>query len=448
MQCSSCRPPRFSSTALLQLFALLLFANLAHAEPQVLNLNKAVDEGMIHSPVVQKAKAAAEEADWHRVENLSGFLPTLTAQGQHLFNVKYQVLDVSLNGAPTVPFPQVIPGSSGTLTATLPLFDGFANIENYQAARQMAHAAQHDFEWTSFRVSQDIRLKYLQALAAEKLAIVSEQNIKTLEDHLSKTKALRRSGVSTQFDILRVEVQLSDANAENIQSQDNVVLARRNLAEALGADSEARSLGGDLPVPRMGLVEKIGLPEISARPDLTAVAERERAASEISSAASTYWIPRVSLFGQYIYYNNRDNSLTGNDQYRDAYETGINLTWNLFDGMSSIAKAREAVYREEQAERTTRMAQLHVPTDLELWKRRYNYSTVLYQSKITAVEKAQESVRLAQEGYRAGVRTSSEVLDAELDLFRARAGVVSSQMGASEALINLELAVGRKIANE
>jgi outer membrane protein TolC len=59
------------------------------------------------------------------------------------------------------------------------------------------------------------------------------------------------------------------------------------------------------------------------------------------------------------------------------------------------------------------------------------------------VDKAQESVRLATLGQKAGTRTTTEVLDAELDSFRSSAGVVSAQMDAAEALINLELALGK-----
>jgi outer membrane protein TolC len=61
------------------------------------------------------------------------------------------------------------------------------------------------------------------------------------------------------------------------------------------------------------------------------------------------------------------------------------------------------------------------------------------------VQKSTESVRLAREGHRVGARTNTDLLDAEAELFRAQAGVVNSQVGAIEALINLELTVGKKI---
>ena len=79
------------------------------------------------------------------------------------------------------------------------------------------------------------------------------------------------------------------------------------------------------------------------------------------------------------------------------------------------------------------------------WKRRYSSNTDHYVSKQLNVTRSLESVRLAKEEERAGSRTSSEVLDAELDLFRSKAGVVNAQVNAVESLINLELALGRTI---
>ena len=54
-------------------------------------------------------------------------------------------------------------------------------------------------------------------------------------------------------------------------------------------------------------------------------------------------------------------------------------------------------------------------------------------------------VRLANAGFKAGVRTTTEVLDAELDLFRARAGIVTTQLNCAEAKTKLELATGENL---
>ena len=91
------------------------------------------------------------------------------------------------------------------------------------------------------------------------------------------------------------------------------------------------------------------------------------------------------------------------------------------------------------------MGELKAANDVEFWKKKLMYFISVYQSRQSDIQKAGESVRLAKEGRKVGVRTNTDLLDAELELFRAQASSVNAQIGAVEALINLELATGQKI---
>jgi outer membrane protein TolC len=113
-----------------------------------------------------------------------------------------------------------------------------------------------------------------------------------------------------------------------------------------------------------------------------------------------------------------------------------------------LSRSKEVSYQAIQAEKQLDQMKLQVSYDFNFWKRRCLYSANLYAAKISDVAKAEESVRLSRDGFKAGARTSTEVLDAEFDLFRARAGVVNSQLNFGEALINLELALGTPVKME
>ncbi|HEY1080417.1 MAG TPA: TolC family protein, partial [Bdellovibrio sp.] len=54
---------------------------------------------------------------------------------------------------------------------------------------------------------------------------------------------------------------------------------------------------------------------------------------------------------------------------------------------------------------------------------------------------------LSREGHKVGARTNTDVLDAEAELFRAKAGAVNAQIGALEAVFNLELSTGIKLVD-
>lgn len=437
---------RFSGLLTIFVFISMSLGLTTYAASQ-LNLNQATEEAELNSPSYQSMKAAAEGAKWRRVESYSSFLPSLSVQALRILDYKYQTFDVSLGG-PTLAFPEILPNTAATLNAYLPLFDGFANLNHYRASSSFETAATHDLNWAHFQLAQQVKLKFYEALAAKKLADVAKQNVKTLDDHLQKTQVQKRGGVSTQFDVLRIEVQLSDAKAEEILTSDNVEISKKALTEAMGLDTDSRDVTGDLPNPEGRLVENLQVPTPESREDVRALLSRDEATSQIVKTASVFWVPKIGLSYQYSYYNNRDNTLIDASNYRNAWELGLSLTWNLFDGMASIARSHEADAEYVKSQKLVRQAMLHIPVEFDKWKKRFVTASVNYKAKVLNVTRAQESVRLAQEGYRAGTRINSEVLDAELDLFRARAGVFSTQLSAEQALINLESVVGRKIESE
>jgi outer membrane protein TolC len=413
-----------------------------------LNIAQAIAEAELNSPIIQKSAAAAQEASWGETESLSGFLPSVNIAAQHFFSYKYVYTTVpfALNpaAAPTlVSFPNIYAATQSTLNISVPIFDGLQNIHQYAGARLMSNAAKSDHDWTKFQVDQDIRLRFFQAIAAQKLEEVSEQNLKTISDHLDQIQTLRRGGAATNYDVLRVEVQYNESQSALLQAQNNASLARQQLAVSMGKDDDSRKLEGDLAIPDPNPIRDAANTHTDERADIMALTHRAEAFDHMDTAKAAYLVPRISIGGQYMLYNNLTDSIT--DSYQSAYNVGIFLNWNLFDGMTSIARSKEAKFQRIQAEKSLDQARLKIPYSFNFWKKSYLYNSAVYKAKKSNVEKSIESVRLAREGYRQGVRTSTDVLDAELDLFRARADIVNSQISCQEARINLELVLGRQI---
>lgn len=430
-----------------RVLTLLAAFSAVGTSAQNLTLETAVSEALDASPKIQKARSQREEADWKVTEAWSGFLPSVAANANYLLAKDYMLTDVTLAGAPApMTIPNIVPTSSLTLTSQLSVFDGFASTNRLRAARSFGTAADSDYDWTRFQVEREVTSLFYKALGAVALRDVAEQNLKTLEDHLRDARNFKQQGISTNFDVLRVEVQVSSAKSDLLDATDNVEISRNRLAEALGKDAEARQPTGQLPAPDASWINDLKNFDSGQRADLHSLRDKTAALAYADSAANRYWVPRFSLFGQYITYNNRNDGLTDWNKYRDSYQLGVAMSWNIFDGMSSIAKSRQAAEQRFQAEKSLHMSELHAKQDFEMWRRKFLYQCAVYAARNSDVQKAAESVRLAKVGRTAGVRTNAELLDAEVDLNRARAGLVNAQIGAAEAILNLELTTGQRIA--
>lgn len=417
--------------------SLLIAASTAFSE--TLTLQQALSEAS-HSPQVEKAEAFRDENDWKKVEAVSAFLPTLTGSINYLTNKKYALTDISLGGNPSS-VPQIVPTTQYSLSARWNIFDGLASTNRFFAAQAFDESATLEYDWTKFQTDRQVLLAYYKVLAAEQVKLVAEQNLKALTDHAKDVEALKKAGISTQYDLLRTQVQYSEAEAEAVNADDQVVHARNKLAEILGKESEDRIPTGNLPVLNADLISKKRTTQ--KKLDLLALQKKSEGLSYSAKAMTRHWIPKISVFADYNQYNNRTDKFDINDEaFRESYLIGATLTWDMFNGFGAMARSGQAAAQALQLEKTTRMADLKAKNDLDFWTRKYIYYISLYKSKSTDIERSNEAARLAKVGRKAGVRTNTEVLDAQADVFRSKAAQINAQIGAIEALVNIELATG------
>ena len=418
-----------------------------------LTLDDAQNQALQQSPDYQKAHALESEMSWHQVQSLAeGFLPQVTISGQHFFAENYSYLNVEFGSPTPIQFPEIYPQTSLNLDAKMDIFDGFKNLHQIDASDRSHQAAEILLDWSSFQIQEQVRLKYFQALAAKILLDMANENVKTLEDHLRIVQDRLQNGEATKYDLLRVDVQLSTAKSNQIEASDDLVLTRESLAQVMGLKQDDRPLSGDLPVINTDkIVSQLTAVDFNERPDVKARIMQAESAEDQSAADGSFWVPKVSLIGEYQFYNTPDYLTTGlsnNDDFRTDYFFGAAATWDIFDGGISLAKAKEAEAKSNQAQADVKAAQIQAPYDFDLWKRKLISSGAVYQAKLTDVDEAAESVRLATLGFQAGANTTTDVLDAELDKFTASAGLVQAQVGMLEAVINLELAIGKRLNND
>ncbi len=445
---------RFSSVFIKNsIFSAVLFFALvvpfaAHAQ-SVLTLNNALTMARSHNPELKKLDFQSDAARLGKWVAISGYLPHISASASNYFDADYAKEGVILGGS-SIFMPMAFPQVQMDINASLTVFDGLATYNMYRAACDTAEAAHLQYQRAKFKLDESVRMQFWRALAAADLVRVAKENIKTLQNHLKLVKARRYAGVSTNYDVLRIEAELDDADADLLLAQNNEADSRRQLLDILGVSRNRErhlKLNGTLPIPTAERVPPGLQLNLSQRPDVEAQTKMEMAASRKNKAALGEWFPRVNLFAteQFYHYGAFSPLVVDQPGYQNAWAYGVRLTWNIFDGGRSIAdKSIESdLYNEEK--QITRRVYLTSASEFARFKRSYSYNCALYQARMQAVEKSQESVRLAALAVRAGTGTDTDELDAELELFRARAGVVQAQVGAAEALANLELALGHRI---
>jgi outer membrane protein TolC len=435
---------RFQTKISIAFFAVMSLSTAWSAES--LTLSQAVKEGVANSPLVKKLDAAVEGAAWKRDESVAGFLPHVSVDGSRYLDAKYSYIPMEFAGQ-ELNMPSAFPDTDFSLSASIDLFDGFKTLKGIQAGNLNKGAAALDQRDGVFKLERQIQYFFYQALGAQALLDVAKSRIDSLEELRQITSAREARGAGTRYDRLRVETLLDEAKANQAIAEDNVYLSRKRLARVMGLESDDRVLKGNLPIPDPKRLASSPKDSSMDRSDLKALELRGKALDKQGGLSlSEYW-PRVSLFGRksFYKYGSFDSMVLTNSKFQGAYAIGFNLHWNLFDGGADLAKSKGTRAAAEQVRQTLRESRLQASEDIETWFRRYQDQTLLYQAKQRNIERATESLRLSKLGLKEGTQTNLDVLEAEADLYNARAGSIQSQVDAAEAWMRLEVALGKVI---
>lgn len=414
------------------------------ASAQSLTFSEALARAKDNNPGIRQLRLGHDSATWQKKKAFATFMPKLSVNGEHRFGEKYMLMPVDFGGT-QLEMPIESPYTDFNVRAAYTVFEGFGGMNGYKAASLQERASELELRRAEFGLEREVRSRFYQALGAQTLATVAGQRVKNLEEHLDQAKRYVKYGYTTNYDALRIEVQLSEAKNEKLQADDNIVLAKNRLAQVMGVESVADALAGDFPV-----LDKIVIPadlkaEAGNRDDIQAKQLREESAERMAAAAKAWWSPRLNVYADKTYYNFADREVMDSSKYKDAYSVGVTLNWEIYDGGAAWASQHQAANQEKIAAEATRAAMIQLPQEFDLWKRKYNYSVSVYKSKSVSITQAQEAVRQATAGKKAGTRTVNDLLDSELELDLNKAKLVQSQIDAIEALGNLELASGRAL---
>ena len=330
---------------------------------------------------------------------------------------------------------------SARINANLTVFNGFGNVHGYKAASGSKTAARDRYLQARQNVVYETERRFFEVRRQESLLQVQKEAVDLSAEQLKKTSAMKDLGAATQADVYKAEVDRSNSQLTSLRAERDLEVARASLLSYLGRD------------PREPLELAPEEPSIGETPDLTAAIDRAlqmnprspRRAPDTPRAARTWKavkadrLPSVSLFGNTNYYN---VTFKGWDDNSVEWQYGVAVDFTVFDGFltrSRIDRAEADQLRArraaESAERDVVLAVRQSLLDLEITRRAIEVAE-------EGVRSSEEDLRLAQERYRLGEGTILDVIDAQVNLTRARTARENTRFDARLALSAVKSAVG------
>ena len=288
------------------------------------------------------------------------------------------------------------------------------------------------------------RAYYGAVLAAESLK-TAQQAVRSAEADLERARAVNAAGMSTDVDVLSIRVHLAAVNEQRIQRSADLDLARAALNDALGQPLDTRhELTTRLQpavLPDIAL-EGVEREAAGARPEARQMKlALDLAQSQAEGARSSLW-PQVSVRGAFEADRQRFVNRGGAN-----WLASVSLRWNLFNGFADKSRIQEAGNQVRRAEaegqRTDSAIRLQVR---QAWSGLAAAEQRIEVAR-AAVAESEESLRITQNRYTAGMSNVTDLLRNETAVLESRTRYLAAVHDQRVAAILLEYAAGRLSAD-
>lgn len=395
---------------------------------------------LANNKTLQRVAGEKEIARGERLKSYSAILPTVGLSGD--YTRRDEVASFSIPGGQTVSLGDLDNYSAG-LRVTQPIFAGGSIIAKIHAGKlfslladQTVRAAVQDVIYTAYH-------SYYDVLLNQHLYRISADTVRSARAHLDSVKQRRRGGVASDFDVLRAEVELSNFQAELIQNKNAINIAKAKLLKVMGvSQSSSFTLSDELLYAASEVtMEKAVRAAYRNRPDLFGRQLDIKLQKELLNVArSRYW-PIISG-----YYDNTwskpDPHNTTKIEWGRAWQAGVMATLPIFDGLSREGEIvqQRAKFRQAQID----LIDAEETALFELTKAQLSIEDAeeFVESQRLNLTRAEEGLRLAEVGYREGINTQVEMIDAQAALTKAKAFYYQAVYSHIIAKLDLQKAMG------
>ncbi len=409
-----------------------------------LTVDKAIQIGLENSKVVHASLMRVNYADAKEAEINASRLPS----------VKFAAGYTRLSDTPpfTVTLPPQLGGNSFTLTPSLvnnyalkatveqPLFTGFRLSAASDAAEYNSLATEQDHARVKSDLVYNVRASYWMLFKAMEIKKVNDENVEQMKAHLKDVQSMLDQGMATTNDLLKVQVQFSDAQLRQIESNNNVQLATIGLNYTLGIPLQTK-IAIDTDVKQSVDINTSDLISLIAkanerRPELRASEYRVKAAEAGITAAKSGWWPQVYLAANYNYNRPNQRIQPMQDIFKDTWDVSLGVSLDVWNWGKTLHQSDQASAQYEEAKDGLSQAKDAITLELTQVYLNLNQAKERIDVARQGVKQAEESYRVTNQRFKEGLAQNSDLLDAEVALLQARTN-------STQALVDYELTGAR-----
>jgi outer membrane protein len=256
-------------------------------------------------------------------------------------------------------------------------------------------------------------------------------------------KSKKEEGMASSYDVLRAEVDVSNFKAKMIKEQNQISRSTTHLLKLLGASEESSlHLKDSLTYEPWTIgVEEATQAAFEHRPDLYMANLAVEMQKEAVKVARSKYYPKIdAIFDQQ--WGRPDPHYPTCYSWGTGWQAQIAFTWDLFDVGRKSGKLLQEKATLDQKKLLLKDKEESIVLEVEQTLLTLQDAEQLVQSQALDLERAQEGLKLAEVGYKEGVKTEVEVADALSAMTASQSLYYQSIYKHTLAKLQVKLAMG------
>ncbi len=403
------------------LFFFLLFVFQIEAQ-KVLSSQEAVELALENNFGIKIAKNTVEIAENNADILNSGFLPRVTGNAGATYNRDNTKAEYSDPSRP----PNVLNGAessryNASVNLNYTLFDGLGRQYNYKRLKEEQQLTELEARETIENTILQLFTVYYNVAQQLENSMALEQTLNISKERLTRAEYQFNYGQSTKLGVLNAQVDINNDSINVINANQRLRNSKRDLNVVLG-NVLADAFDVDTLITFVLQLNKADLLQKVKDNNVTLLQlEKNLQITEYSLKSwKSDYLPTLGLTGSYGWNKNNNNAASFLAvSTSTGLSAGVNLSWNLFDGGSTVTRVKNAQIDLENQ----KLVKEQIVMDIE---RDFNNAWDDYQNKLTIFNVQEENILTAknnfdrtQEKFRLGQVTSIEFRQAQLNLLSA-----------------------------
>ena len=352
----------------------------------------------------------------------SGYLPSLSGNAGATLDVQNTEGQL-VNGETRTADGVETKRYNASVNLNYTLFDGLGRYYNYKRLKEA-------YQLSELQARETIENTITQLLSVYFEVAQNTENLQTLTKVLdiSKERLIRANyqfefGQNNKLGVLNAEVDINNDSINIITAKQRLISSKRDLNLVMGNALKTEFSIDTTVVFLLQLNKEILLSKLKTNNvNLLQIDKNINISTyDIKANKSTY-LPTLGLSGSYGWNElSNDNPLAFTIQNTNTgFSTGLNLTWNLFDGGSSMTRIKNAKINLENQELQKNEISLTIERDFNNAWDDYQNKLEIYRIQESNIITSKNNFDRTNEQFKIGRATSIEFRQAQINLLNAQ----------------------------